>query len=72
MDILADPEFRAGHLDTGFLEGFFARRPKPVPDAEMEAVAAIAAALSQPRPGAAPEAAETSRWKLQAFEGLYR
>ena len=68
VDLLADPEFRAGNLHTGFLDGFFLRRPRPLPDAEVEAVAAIAAALSQPRLSPAT-ATPPSRWKL---EGRHR
>ena len=44
--VLDDPEFRAGHLHTGFIEEFQARRTEPVIklDAEYAAVAAMAAA----------------------------
>ncbi|MGP8245330.1 MAG: acetyl/propionyl/methylcrotonyl-CoA carboxylase subunit alpha [Bryobacteraceae bacterium] len=43
--ILEDPEFAAGHLHTGFIEEFFARQAKPQPAADLEAVAALAAAI---------------------------
>ena len=72
LDLLEDPEFRAGNLNTGFLDGFFARRPAVVPDAEAKVVAAIAAALSQPRVATAVTSERASRWKSQAGEGLYR
>ena len=71
MDLLADPDFRAGHLHTGFLDAFMSRRPPPTLDVELATVAAIAAALSQ-KQTVATAAAPTSRWKQQASEGLYR
>jgi acetyl-CoA carboxylase biotin carboxylase subunit len=43
--ILADAEFRAGHLHTGFIEEFFQRAKPPVPPKDAEAVAALVAAL---------------------------
>ncbi|MGD0498876.1 MAG: acetyl-CoA carboxylase biotin carboxylase subunit [Bryobacteraceae bacterium] len=44
--ILQDPEFRAGHLHTGFIEEFFGRhRPAGAPPRDLTAVAALAAAL---------------------------
>jgi len=43
--ILEDPEFRAGHLHTGFIDEFFERRRPPLPPADLAAVAALAAAL---------------------------
>jgi acetyl-CoA carboxylase biotin carboxylase subunit len=43
--ILEDREFAAGHLHTGFIEEFFARHPKPKATADLEAVAALAAAI---------------------------
>ncbi|MBY0505641.1 MAG: acetyl-CoA carboxylase biotin carboxylase subunit [Bryobacteraceae bacterium] len=68
-DLLADPEFRAANLHTGFLDGFFSRRPKAPGRTEVDTVAAIAAALAQPR-SSAPTAPAVSRWKTS--EGLYR
>jgi acetyl-CoA carboxylase biotin carboxylase subunit len=43
--ILEDPEFRAGHLHTGFIEEFFARTPPPVAPPELTAIAALVASL---------------------------
>ena len=43
--ILEDREFAAGHLHTGFIEEFFARHGKPKATADLEAVAALAAAI---------------------------
>jgi acetyl-CoA carboxylase biotin carboxylase subunit len=43
-ELLADPEFVAGHLYTTFLDDYFTRRPPEQPaDAELELVAAAAA-----------------------------
>ena len=71
IDLLADPDFRAGHLHTGFLDSFMQRRLPPTPDRELATVAAIAAALSQ-RHTETPAAPPASRWKQQPNEGLYR
>jgi acetyl-CoA carboxylase biotin carboxylase subunit len=45
--ILDDPEFQAGRLHTGFIDEFFSRRAElsAVPETELEAVAALAAAV---------------------------
>ena len=71
VDLLADPDFRAGHLHTGFLDTFMSRRLPPTLDVELTTVAAIAAALSQ-KQTVTTAATPTSRWKQQASEGLYR
>jgi len=50
QEILDDEVFRRGALSTSFLEEFFRRRgASPQPDGEMEAVAAVVAALQIPR-----------------------
>ena len=70
-EILADPEFREGRLSTAFLDGFFARRIAHVPGVEMEAVAAIAAAMCLPR--SVPVTTEPrSGWLVAAREGNLR
>jgi len=61
-EILNDEYFQRGELSTAFLEGFFARRKPGHPSVEMEAVAAIVAALSKEKP-AAPAANPISKWK---------
>jgi acetyl-CoA carboxylase, biotin carboxylase subunit len=43
--ILEDPEFRAGHLHTGFIDEFFARQAAADAPADLRTVAALAAAL---------------------------
>jgi acetyl-CoA carboxylase biotin carboxylase subunit len=62
-DVLNDEVMQRGELSTAFLDGFFARR-KPVsePGPEMEAVAALVAALARKKPDAPPVHA-VSRWK---------
>ena len=67
-DILRDELFVRGELSTAFLDDFFTRR-EPRASAsgqtlESEAVAAIVAALSKPKPSA-PNAIPASKWKWQ-------
>ncbi|MCC7498205.1 MAG: acetyl-CoA carboxylase biotin carboxylase subunit [Bryobacterales bacterium] len=67
--LLDDSEFRLGHLHTGFIEQFFARRQKPEPSGggAEEAVAALAAAHFSAKlklDGVRPAAAPSSRWLL--------
>ncbi|HEV2198798.1 MAG TPA: acetyl-CoA carboxylase biotin carboxylase subunit [Bryobacteraceae bacterium] len=45
-DILEDRDFRSGRLSTAFLDGFFERRGGREMDIEMEAVAALVAAMA--------------------------
>ncbi len=45
-EVVLDPEFIAGRLDTGFISSFEQRRTKSEQDREIEAFALIAAALS--------------------------
>ena len=62
-EVLNDEAFERGELSTAFLEGFFARRkPDREPDLEMEAVAAIVAALTKPEP-LTPAMPSISKWK---------
>src|SRR5207248_1143701 len=74
QEILADDEFRAGALSTGFLEEFFKRRPaKPQPDPEMEAVAAVIAALQLPKSSnGAGTVNRKSAWVTSGREDLFR
>jgi acetyl-CoA carboxylase biotin carboxylase subunit len=63
--------FGQGRLSTAFLDGFFARRIAHVPGVEMEAVAAIAAAMCLPR--SVPVTTEPrSGWLVAAREGNLR
>ena len=71
--ILADPEFQAGNLHTGFIGEFFERRgPAPEPAPDLLAVEAIAAKYhaGQQRPPLA--AASGSRWLTSGRDGLLR
>jgi acetyl/propionyl-CoA carboxylase alpha subunit len=69
-EIMDDDSFRAGSFSTLFLDEFFARRKTATPALEMEAVAALAAALHRPAPAAL--AARTSRWLASGLETLLR
>jgi acetyl-CoA carboxylase biotin carboxylase subunit len=73
--ILEDPEFRAGHLHTGFIDEFFQRRRPPRPPRDLAAVAALAAALhARSRSGAAdPDSATAaSAWLRTGRSELLR
>jgi acetyl-CoA carboxylase, biotin carboxylase subunit len=72
--ILEDPVFREGRLDTGFLDGFFARNP-PVadPDRELVEVAALIAAIhAGEQVKACPAVTTPSRWRSEGREQLFR
>jgi acetyl-CoA carboxylase, biotin carboxylase subunit len=73
--ILEDPCFEKGELHTGFIEEFFSRRPPPVPDPAMEAVAALVAAIYTLDRAAPPQArseAGNSRWRSAGRDELLR
>jgi len=70
-EILADPEFRAGALHTGFIEEFFARRVKHDSLPERQVVAAIAAALGASG-GGKPSVNGLARWTVANRSQLYR
>lgn len=71
--ILDDPEFRAGHLHTGFIDEFFRRQTRDTgfPDQEHAAYAALSAALFGMRstPAAPQTAAPVSRWLSEGRSG---
>ena len=72
-DILDDPEFRAGHLHTGFIDEFFRRKPPASePDKNMLHAVVLAAALNAfTRPKESPVAARAaSRWVEQGRGAL--
>jgi acetyl/propionyl-CoA carboxylase alpha subunit len=71
-EIMDDPEFRAGRLSTAFLDEFFARRQPQEPALDAEAVAALAAVLTQRKPTTAPSTAPTSQWLQIGRETLLR
>jgi acetyl-CoA carboxylase, biotin carboxylase subunit len=71
--ILKDEDFRAGRLDTGYLERLLAQAPVKDTEAVPEDVVAIAAALfaASARRSPVPQAVEESRWALAGRrEGL--
>ena len=73
--ILEDPEFRAAHLHTGFIDEFFQRRQPPEPQRDLVAVAPLAAALhtAARQPATATGAAQTaSPWRESGRDGLLR
>jgi acetyl-CoA carboxylase biotin carboxylase subunit len=74
LEILADQEFRSGHLSTAFLDRFFERRPAtpPNPGVETEAVAALVAALSRPKAAVTAPGAARSEWLASGMEALLR
>jgi len=62
-EVLNDDFFQRGELSTAFIEEFFARRkPASEPCHELEAVAAIVAALSKKKPDP-PSVNPISKWK---------
>ncbi len=75
--ILEDPEFRAGHLHTGFIDEFFQRTKPPTPPADAEAVAALVAALDAAAKNAAGASADrrpaaVSAWLTTGRDDLLR
>jgi acetyl-CoA carboxylase biotin carboxylase subunit len=82
-EILDDPQFREGRLDTNFVGDFFLRRKPaqpPSPDLEM-AVAMVAAAhynaqakasVTFGEAGVAQASPCTSRWLTEGRDGLQR
>jgi acetyl-CoA carboxylase biotin carboxylase subunit len=72
--ILQDPEFRAGHLHTGFIEEFFLRDQEPTPTEGAETVAALVAALDASTRNGAGEspAAAASAWLTTGRNELLR
>ena len=73
--ILEDPQFRAGRLDTGFIEEFFERRRPPEPPRDIAAAASLAAALhilGRSRAGAPGFAARSSAWLTAGREESLR
>ncbi len=63
-DILNDDKMQRGELSTAFLDGFFERRKAAEPATiEMEAVAAVVAAISKNKANDTPVASPVSKWK---------
>jgi acetyl-CoA carboxylase biotin carboxylase subunit len=73
--LLADTEFRAGQIHTGFLPEFLARTPVPQIDREHEQIAALVAAIRgrEKRTAARPVTGSTaSRWLAEGRARLLR
>jgi acetyl-CoA carboxylase biotin carboxylase subunit len=72
--VLADGEFAAGRLHTGFIDEFFARTAPAAGDSGLLDVAAIAAAFhaAAERPLAPKAAAAESRWRAAGMLELLR
>jgi acetyl-CoA carboxylase, biotin carboxylase subunit len=63
QEVLEDTEFLAGNLHTGFIDEFFARVQPATPPADVEAVAALVAALHfTKRNGQSPPRTSASQW----------
>jgi acetyl/propionyl-CoA carboxylase alpha subunit len=74
--ILEDPEFRAAHLHTAFIDEFFQRHAAPKPADDLAIVAALAAALytaaRKPEAGGTTTAQPASPWQTAGRDGLLR
>jgi acetyl-CoA carboxylase biotin carboxylase subunit len=71
--ILEDPEFRAAHLHTGFIDEFLLRRPLREAPRELRDVAALAASLhASLRSAETPEPRTSSGWLQSGREGLLK
>ena len=62
VDILNDPHFLSGDYSTAYLDGFYARKKAPPEAPELEAVAALVAAISRQKPSATASQ-PVSKWK---------
>ncbi len=69
--LMDDAEFRAGKLNTALVDEFLARRPAPVDDPELQAIAALVAQAFLPvrQQPATPKAA-SSRWRAAGRNDL--
>ena len=71
-DLMRDECWRAGDLDTGFLEGFRERR-RSTPADDLATVAAALAAAQTSRNHRAEEASRTSdRWRAAGLDALVK
>src|SRR5258708_11123159 len=71
--LLADPFFREGRLDTGFIDAFLTRGTPAAVDAELEAVATLVAAVhAKSRKPEAQSTPAISRWRSEGREQLLR
>jgi acetyl-CoA carboxylase biotin carboxylase subunit len=71
-ELMRDERWKAGDLDTGFLEGFFRRRQRE-PENEASMIAAVLAAAESARNGKAPEQRkDVSRWRAAGAQALLK
>jgi len=68
-ELLADPEFVAANLETGFLDGFFARRTAPCADRQQLANLVAKQVRATPVTAQAPT---ENNWRRIGREGLLR
>ncbi len=74
-EIMDDPQFGEGRLDTNFVGDFFSRRKPaspPSPDLEMAVALAAAAHYKNDQPETKSAKSETSRWVIEGRDGLHR
>ncbi len=72
--LMEDTAFRQGRLHTGFIEQFLARSAAPATDPNLEAIAALVAAIhARSQKAEAPAADQSiSRWRADGREQLFR
>ena len=73
-EVMEDPDFVSGELDTGFISRFNERRSKPAPDRTTTDLAMIAATLASTQPatnGTAISGPEPSRWVMAGRTALH-
>jgi acetyl-CoA carboxylase biotin carboxylase subunit len=70
-EIMRDEKWRAGQLDTGFLDRFMPARPPENPDLDARLAAVLACASIRPKQQAA-EVPAAGVWLSQARKGLLR
>jgi len=71
--LLADPLFREGRLDTGFIDAFLARSPEAATAPELEVIAALVAVVhAKSQKAEEPAVPAVSRWRSDGREQLLR
>ncbi len=71
--LMRDERWRAGDLDTGFLDDFKLRQPPEEADGENQIAAILAAAVHQSPPAvSAQSGTESSRWRSAGLTSLLR
>jgi acetyl/propionyl-CoA carboxylase alpha subunit len=71
--LLADPQWAAAHLHTGFLDDFMQRYAAPEPSDNALAAAVLATAVTASKPtSVAPAQTPRGAWGVEAKRGLVR